>query len=437
MTKCPAVPVNLSCTIYKDGIAIATMDPQTKTYELEEYKTGSCYNIFCENDDTAPVPFIKFSGDFITRTGAHQNEHDAWQKPYWLAGSGIGGCIDLAPSCEDLSVKIESWRNPSPAAKADPTELAKYMCASKTITCNDVCKPKLCEGSHDKYSMFRYKEKEDKCETKCVPEKDFAKKQSEGYSFCPCKTTPPPTVPKPDSCVLKRGAQLMKFEPNYPAMEKDVYAEVYVVKTGNTYQFRNFDTTLPEFKVEDQAIFLEMKFGEELWLRFVSPRGPGGWNTCRYSPIGLDLDGDRQVSRIGGEFRIDITGDGAVVEDLNEWFAPTEGILINNKKKVKKDGIVTGVHLMGDQGGEFTDGFAKLAGYDKDGNGIVEGKELKDFMVWVDANSNARVDFDLGEMHTLEEYGIVGLHTTHNNMISTAILKNGGEMMMEDLWFSR
>jgi hypothetical protein len=426
--------VNLSCTIYKDGVSIATMDPQTVTYELEEYEAGSCYNIECENDDMASVPFIKFSGNFITRTGTPKFEHDAWQKPYWLAGSGIGGCIDLAPSCKEVSVTIESWRNPSPAAKADPVELLKYMCASKTITCNDLCTPQPCEDKKDKFSMFRYKEKDDKCETKCVPEKEFAKKELEGYSFCPCKKTPPPTVPKPDSCVLKRGDQLMKFSPNIPAMEAGVYVEVYVVKTGHTYQFKNFDTSLPEFKVEDQAIFQEMKFGEELWLRFVSRNGPGGWNTCRYSPIGLDLDGDGVVSRIEGEFRIDITGDG-VVEEMNEWFAPQEGILINIKSQVRSDGVVTGVHLIGNQGGKFTDGFQKLTGYDKNGDGIVKDNELKDFRIWVDVNSNTLLD--LGEMHKLEEYGIVGLHTAHTNMVSTAVLQNGGEMMMEDLWFSR
>lgn len=270
LTTCPAVPVNLSCTIYKDGAAIATMDAHTVTYELSDYEVGSCYNIYCENDDMASqsMPFIKFTGNFITRSGTPKDVHDAWNTPYWLSGSSIGGCIDLAPSCDELSVKIESWRNPSPAALADPVELAKHICAAKTITCNDECKPKLCDGKDGKdgkYSMFRYKQKDDKCEHQCVPKKDFAKKESEGYSFCPCKKVPPPEVPRPDSCVLKRGAQLLKFEPNYPAMEKDVYIEVYVVKTQNIYQFKNFDTTLPEIKIEDQAIFEEMKFGEEIW----------------------------------------------------------------------------------------------------------------------------------------------------------------------------
>ena len=172
-------------------------------------------------------------------------------------------------------------------------------------------------------------------------------------------------------------------------------------------------------------------------LRYVSPRGPGGWNTCRYSPIGLDIDGSGAVERIEGEFNIDITGDGDI-EFLNEWFAPTEGILIDNKKKVGKNGVVTGVQLLGDMGGQFTDGFQKLQGYDKDGNGVVEGKELAHFMIWVDTNSNALLDFDQGEMHTLEEYGIVGLRTTHVKHVSSAIIKGGaGAMIMEDLWFSR
>ena len=174
-----------------------------------------------------------------------------------------------------------------------------------------------------------------------------------------------------------------------------------------------------------------------LSVRFVNAKkGPGKWTTCRYSPIGLDIDGSGAVERIKGEFDIDITGQGDITT-LNEWFAPTEGILIDNKKKVKKNGVVTGEHLLGDMGGKFSDGFQKLQGYDTDGNGVVEGKELKDFMIWVDANSNALLDFDDFELHSLEEYGIVGLRTTNVNEVSSAILNNGNEMVMQDLWFAR
>jgi len=135
LTKCPTeTPISMSCTLYKDGNPIVSLGPNDTGYELEEYSPDSCYNIYCETDDTPggyhgeSMPFIKFSG-------LPSGVHDAWQVPYWAAGSE-GGCLDLAPSCSDLSVTIESWRNPSPEAK-DTAEEEKYKCAAKQITCSE------------------------------------------------------------------------------------------------------------------------------------------------------------------------------------------------------------------------------------------------------------------------------------------------------------
>ena len=151
LTICPAETVNLSCIIYKDGVAIASMDPQTHTYELKEYEAGGCYNIYCENDDmlAEAKPFVKFTGNFIFQDGMTATVHDALQRPFWLAGSGgIGDCIDLARSCQELSVTIEAWRKPSPKAKLDPVLLTRHMCASKFLTCHAplaVPRPAKCE----------------------------------------------------------------------------------------------------------------------------------------------------------------------------------------------------------------------------------------------------------------------------------------------------
>ena len=122
----------MSCTLYKDGSRIASLGPNDTDYKLEGYSPGSCYNIYCENDDPSveSQPFIKFSG-------LAGGVHDAWQRPYWAAG-GEGGCLDLAPSCSELSVTIESWRNPSPGAIGTPEE-EEYKCAAKQITCSDGC----------------------------------------------------------------------------------------------------------------------------------------------------------------------------------------------------------------------------------------------------------------------------------------------------------
>ena len=150
-----------------------------------------------------------------------------------------------------------------------------------------------------------------------------------------------------------------------------------------------------------------------------------------FSPIGLDIDGTSSVERIEGEFSIDVTGDGEI-ETLNEWFAPTEGILINTNIAIE-DGAVTGQHLFGDQGGTYADGFEKLALLDANRDGQVAGAELDGLAIWTDANSNAKLD--AGEMSTLADHGVVSLSTSHTSFVSQATLADGSSMMMEDLWF--
>jgi hypothetical protein len=162
----------------------------------------------------------------------------------------------------------------------------------------------------------------------------------------------------------------------------------------------------------------------------------GGWSVCNYNtPIALDLDRSGAVERIvDGEWHIDVTGDGDI-KTFHEWFAPTEGILIDATVTVV-DGTVTGEHLFGDMGGTFADGFVKLGLHDHNQDGIISGDELADFAVWVDANSNAKVD--TGEVRPLTAVGVHSLIIMHDeNYQSFASMDDGSLMLMEDLWFAR
>jgi hypothetical protein len=162
----------------------------------------------------------------------------------------------------------------------------------------------------------------------------------------------------------------------------------------------------------------------------------GEWAVCNYNtPIALDLDRSGAVERIvDGEWHIDVTGNGDV-KTLHEWFAPTEGILIDASVPVV-DGVITGEHLFGDMGGTFADGFSKLGLRDANQDGVISGEELNGFAVWVDANSNAKVD--AGEVLTLADVGVHSLIVKHDdNYQSFASLDDGSLMLMEDLWFAR
>jgi hypothetical protein len=171
-------------------------------------------------------------------------------------------------------------------------------------------------------------------------------------------------------------------------------------------------------------------------LRYVTSAGvAGGWGICKYNtPIALDLDHSNAVERIEGEWIIDVTGDGDF-ETLHEWFAPTEGILIDTAVPVV-DGVITGEHLFGDMGGKFADGFAKLSMRDGNNDGVITGAELEGFAVWVDANSNAKVEE--GEVRTLADVGVHSLITMRDDDYqSFASMNDGSLMLMEDLWFAR
>jgi hypothetical protein len=147
------------------------------------------------------------------------------------------------------------------------------------------------------------------------------------------------------------------------------------------------------------------------------------------TPLGIDLDRSGAVEAIRGEFVIDITGD-SFVETLQDWFAPTEGILIDTSFAGLEHGIVNGQHLFGNMGGAYLDGFEKLATHDLNGDGVVSGDELEFLAVWTDANSNARLD--QGEL----TMPWLSLDTAHTNLKSTVLLSDGSTLLMQDLVFA-
>jgi len=65
-------------------------------------------------------------------------------------------------------------------------------------------------------------------------------------------------------------------------------------------------------------------------------------------------DRSRKEERIQGEFDIDIAGVGHI-NHLHEWFAPTEGILLDTSVPIV-EGVISGKHLFGDKGHSYNDG---------------------------------------------------------------------------------
>jgi hypothetical protein len=99
-------------------------------------------------------------------------------------------------------------------------------------------------------------------------------------------------------------------------------------------------------------------------------------------------------------------------KEKTEWLAANsgDGFLVWD---VDGDGKITSSkELFGnfckDGTEKFADGYEKLAHYfDKDGNGIVEGDELKGLQIWMDENGDGITD--PGELKSLAEFGITSL----------------------------
>ena len=265
-----------------------------------------------------------------------------------------------------------------------------------------------------------------------------------------------PGVPDPLLCQLKRADIALKFKPNFPKDRPDVYIETRIDDMdnphyGELFRFYPWNYRATEkmqtenegmIPIEDPVVFdilyatQEKEGGKGFSFRYVSKNGPGAWNSCTYSPIAFDLDNSGDVERIHSDqgFQVDITGDGNI-NHLRDWFAPTEGILIDATalNDQFEDDVISGNHLLGDQGGQYADGFDKLDTYDIDRNGWIEGSELNGLGLWIDRNSNLIIDD--GEDYTFADWGIVKLNTDHTDYISYAVKTDGSQVIMEDLWF--
>lgn len=247
-------------------------------------------------------------------------------------------------------------------------------------------------------------------------------------SFKCVKGTPPPKI---TSC-SRRAFKLFYT----PKVEAGVKLEMKRAANGDKRFLNTVGRDHVPLPREIERWFHSWRL-RSFFVRFIRNGIPGPYTLCKYNtPIGLDLDGSGTVERIELQdgLSMDLTGNG-VEETIYEWFAPTEGILVDVTTGFE-NGKVTGQHLFGEMEGQYLHGYDKLAStHDMDQNGIVEGKEeLDGLALWKDANSNGLMDE--GELSSLAEHGIVSLNVMHHDFVSTAATNNGSSIVMEDLFFS-
>ncbi|MBI5244595.1 MAG: hypothetical protein HY922_13085 [Elusimicrobia bacterium] len=162
-----------------------------------------------------------------------------------------------------------------------------------------------------------------------------------------------------------------------------------------------------------------------------------GWMMT--SPIILDLDDNGKPDVDQGQWlphparfnkskalAFDINGDG--FKEISEWIGRNDGLLA---APVKDGGVKGGNELFGNPIG-FVDGYQKLGlRYDKDQNGVVEGKELEGLMVWVDDNRNGKTEPQ--ELRAVQAAGITAISAVHENLKSSFVI-NGQKRATWDWW---
>ncbi len=164
-------------------------------------------------------------------------------------------------------------------------------------------------------------------------------------------------------------------------------------------------------------------------------------NVAGVSPIVLDLNGDgvrtTPIDFSTGTF--DLLNDGNPI--ASGWLSPEDGFLAID---TNGNGIIDDRSEL--FGGAVGEGFAKLAGFDSNRDGVVDASDARfaELKIWQDRNANHRTD--AGELASLADFGIRSLSTGYvvapelqnGNLLlerGTATLRDGRQIATADAYF--
>jgi hypothetical protein len=182
------------------------------------------------------------------------------------------------------------------------------------------------------------------------------------------------------------------------------------VGRGSLKSSRLADLKRPAIE-EDANVF---KFANEIaYVRLGHPEYPGNDDplVLDLSGNGVNLTGETSVSPM-----FDMNGTGFAVH--TGWIQPGTGLLVLQDA----NGNVENINQL--VGGENSSGFAALAQYDANHDGVIDANDpiYAQLRVWQDANSNGVVD--PGELETLAQAGITSIGVTGTAQTGLSIAAN-------------
>ncbi len=162
------------------------------------------------------------------------------------------------------------------------------------------------------------------------------------------------------------------------------------------------------------------------------------------TPLVIDLNqnGIQTLAYDSSEARFDLLGNGQTIH--SGWLSSEDGFLaIDNNGNGNIDNLN---ELFG--GFNQGDGFAKLADFDSNGDGVVDANDVRfsELTIWQDANNNKLTDD--GELRSLSDAGVVSLKVDYVELPeldengnlhlerSSATLADGSEVDMTDVYFA-
>ena len=148
-------------------------------------------------------------------------------------------------------------------------------------------------------------------------------------------------------------------------------------------------------------------------------------------PIILDLDGNG-LKTVGLDANIYFDHDGDGILTRTGWVDSGDALLVLDRNG--NGNIDTGAELFGDftplpNGALAPNGFAALAAFDDNGDGIIDANDaiFSQLRLWRDSNQDGVTNE--GELITLEEAGIVGLNL--GNTVKNQAMGNGNTLARE------
>ncbi|SDG56886.1 MULTISPECIES: SdrD B-like domain-containing protein [unclassified Duganella] len=178
-------------------------------------------------------------------------------------------------------------------------------------------------------------------------------------------------------------------------------------------------------------------------ITLTSGKNDMSWDAS-ITPIAIDLNGDgiHTIARDAMTGSFDLLGTGKAIQ--SGWLSKDDGFLAidsNGNGQIDDIGELFG-------GASKGSGFAKLASYDSNSDGVVNASdaEFAKLLIWQDANSNGKTD--AGELISLAQAGVVSLTVAYtelpfldaNNNLhlerSSVTLANGGHADMTDVYFN-